>query len=348
MEHQTCTSYGQNFIPGNNHFDCVVAHELAHQWFGDLVTCDDWGDLWLNESFATWCDALWFGHDEAEGYHERLLEMKEEYRDRQPAVDCLPTWDPPLDSLFNAHTYQRGAWILHMMRQYIGEISFMSAINDYLDRYAWGTATTEQFLDCVLADEPQLTEDIFRAWISSSGLPLFQYAWRMDEDGRLRLLIHLAEEACRGQYLTPLTVRQEGEGCSRDIQILLDREDAEFMLWPEIEVTQLFLDPDQDVFCDLELMSVSELEALMTGDDTPDAVIIAPNPVQNVLTVRSAGWQELAVYDLLGRLRFTQPPCEAVDGVTAYFDISNLPAGVYILRLRQDGEYNSHKFVVVR
>ena len=125
-------------------------------------------------------------------------------------------------------------------------------------------------------------------------------------------------------------------------------EDAEFLLWPEIDVTEVLLDPDQDVFCDLELLSVSELEALMEVEEAPDAVVIAPNPVQNILTVRSTGWQELAVYDLLGRLRFTQPPCEAVDVVTAYLNIPDLPAGVYILRLRQDGRYNSYKFVVVR
>ena len=351
MEHQTCTSYGQNFIQGNNQFDSVVAHELAHQWFGDLVTCDDWGDLWLNESFATWCDALWFGHEEAEGYHERLLAMKGEYRQHlewKPGLDCLPTWDPPLDSLFDAHTYQRGAWILHMMSRYIGETTFMASLNRYLDRYAWGTATTEQFFNCVLADEPQLTEDIFRAWISSSGLPLYQYAWRLDADGRVRLLIHLTDSPCRGQYLTPFTVQLQGEGRSENIHILLDREDAEFLLQPGIEVTDLILDPDQDVFCDLEVLSVGELEALMADDEEQDAVVIAPNPVQNLLTVRSAGWQELAVYDLLGRLLFTEAPCEAVELVTAYLDVSELPAGVYILRLRQERKYNSYKFVVIR
>ena len=113
-------------------------------------------------------------------------------------------------------------------------------------------------------------------------------------------------------------------------------------------MTEVILDPAQDVFCDLELLSIGELEAFLAGEEAPDAVLIAPNPVQNMLTVRSTGWQELAVYDLLGRLRFTQPPCEAVDVVTAYLNISDLPAGVYFLRLRQDGKYNSHKFVVVR
>jgi hypothetical protein len=235
-----------------------------------------------------------------------------------------------------------------MMRRYIGETSFMASINRYLDSYAWGTATTEQFFDCVLADEPQLTEDIFRAWISSSGLPLYKYAWRVDEDGRLRLLVHLDEAPCRGEYLTPFTLRLLGEDRTKDIQILVDRENAEFLLWPGIEVTEVILDPAQDVFCDLELLSIGELEALLAGEEAPDAVLIAPNPVQNMLTVRSTGWQELAVYDLLGRLRFTQPPCEAVDVVTAYLNISDLPAGVYFLRLRQDGKYNSHKFVVVR
>ncbi|MBC8478087.1 T9SS type A sorting domain-containing protein [bacterium] len=348
MEHQTCTSYGQNFIQGNNNFDSVVAHELAHQWFGDLVTCDDWGDLWLNESFATWCDALWFGHENYEGYHDRLLEMKEEYRSRQPGVESLPTWDPPLDSLFNAHTYQRGAWIIHMMRRYIGDEIFFAGLNRYLDNYSWGTATTEQFFASALLNEPRLTEDIFLSWISSSGLPLFQYGWRQEDNGMLRVLIHLAEEPYQGEYLTPFTLRLQGEGHTQDLQLLLESVDREFLLLPEFPVTAIQLDPDRDVFCDLEQLPFNQMEALMSAPTIPVATMIAPNPVQDLLIVKSSGWESLEVYDILGRLCFTLPPRDAVTELTSYYNVVSLSAGVYILRLRQGGMYSTQKFLVVR
>lgn len=348
MEHQTCTSYGRNFIQGNNHFDCVVAHELGHQWFGDLVTCDDWGDLWLNESFATWLDALWFGHDDYTGYHDRLLEMKEEYRNRLPGVACLPTWDPSLDSLFDAHTYQRGAWILHMMRLYIGEEPFLGSVNVYLDTHAWGTATTEQFLDIICGGHPLLTRDIFTAWLTSSGLPLFQWGWRQEADGLLRVLIHLATPPCRGEYLTPFTLRLNEHGFISEEQILLTAPDGEFAWYPERAITQVWLDPDQDVFCDREELPFVEIEALMLDEDRPEMLVIAPNPVQNQLQIQHTGWDELEVYDILGRLRLTLPLREAVVPTSACFDVSSLPSGVYLLRVERKGGYTSRKFCIIK
>src|SRR5215471_16749297 len=114
----------------------LVAHELAHQWFGDLLTCRDWSEGWLNEGFATYLEELW--HEHAEGTDEfdrRRAEALERYlredsdRYRRPIV--TRTWDEPLE-IFDSHLYEKGALVLHMLRRRLGDDAFRAALSHYL------------------------------------------------------------------------------------------------------------------------------------------------------------------------------------------------------------------------
>ncbi len=188
MEHTSATTHSFALIPDQKaalDIDLVpvVAHELAHQWFGDLVTCRDWPNGWLNEGFATYFEELWGEHDQGSDYFKlSMLDLKKGYLEedseyRRPIVYHVYHSDG--FELFDGHMYNKGAWVLHMLRHQIGDKTFRRAINAYLKRYREReviTADLERTLEEVTGRSLAL---FFQQWVYSGGYPAFEvhYAW---------------------------------------------------------------------------------------------------------------------------------------------------------------------------
>lgn len=146
MEHQCNTSYGRSITTGTHAYDYIVQHELSHQWWGDDVTLGTWPDIWLNEGFASYSEALWFefvyGPD-----------MLQEYMTASWGNDVNdpsgPVYDPA--ELFSSNTvYDKGSWIVHMLRGVVRNDSlFYAALAEYRARHAYGNAITTEFLSDV-------------------------------------------------------------------------------------------------------------------------------------------------------------------------------------------------------
>ncbi len=143
MEHQCNTSYGRGLTNGQHTYDYVVLHELAHQWFGDAVTLATWPDIWLNEGFASYSEALWV---ERQGGSPALQSYM-----LNPSQDGVtdpsgPVYDPA--ELFNSNTvYNKGAWILHILRGVVRNDSlFFGFMREYYNRHRYASATTEAML----------------------------------------------------------------------------------------------------------------------------------------------------------------------------------------------------------
>lgn len=149
----------------------VTAHELAHQWWGDLVTCATWQDLWLNEGFATYGEAIFL-----ESLSPQFLIAGMQLRrplDRQPAF--------AYNYGYPSSAYRRGAWTLHMLRHMVGDARFWSLLADYRASFAFGSATTDEFR---MVAEATYAGDLvwfFDQWIYREGLPDYRYNWRLIE-----------------------------------------------------------------------------------------------------------------------------------------------------------------------
>lgn len=165
--------------------DGLVAHELAHQWFGDLLTCKDWGELWLNESFATYFASLWQEHDE--GWDEATWARYgdgEAYRDedRQYRRSIVNYQYESPEVMFDRHTYPKGGRVLHMLRFVLGDELFWKSIRHYV--------TTNQHRTVETADLRRAIEDatgqglnwFFDQWVHQGGHPDFAVTWAWDED----------------------------------------------------------------------------------------------------------------------------------------------------------------------
>ena len=145
--------------------DRLIAHELAHQWFGNLLTPASWQDLWLSEGFATYAEWLWLDHKSGDGCFEEFWEMV-----------WRPVYGPPAnpdpDSLFSGSVYARGAMALHALRGEIGDEAFFKTLREYVSRHAGGNVTTEYFV--VVAEEMAGREldDLLDSWLFGETTPL--------------------------------------------------------------------------------------------------------------------------------------------------------------------------------
>jgi aminopeptidase N len=146
----------------------VIAHELAHQWFGDSVTLMNWQDLWLNEGFATYAAWLWQEH--AEGAPARDTSIREAYgfvASERPTPPALP----PSNNLFNAGVYVRGGLTLHALRLHVGDDTFFDILRAYAKRYAYGNASTDDFVALAGEISGQDLSDFFYAWLYADDIP---------------------------------------------------------------------------------------------------------------------------------------------------------------------------------
>jgi len=179
MENTSATLHGQfmqqtarELLDESN--EDYIAHELAHQWFGDLVTCESWSNLALNESFATYGEYLWlehrYGRAEADNHLQRQLQSYLlEAQEKQVEIIRNRFSDP--DELFDAHSYQKGSRVLHMLRYYVGDEAFFAALSTYLDRHKFNSV---ELSDLRQTFEETSGEDLnwfFDQWFLTPGHP---------------------------------------------------------------------------------------------------------------------------------------------------------------------------------
>ncbi len=216
MENVSATTMTDNLIHDrraelDQTSDALEAHELAHQWFGDYVTCREWSDVWLNESFATYFQALWDEH--ALGRDEFL------YADvRGNQDEYLKAWSHGLrrpvvtknyrdpEAVFDAYAYPRGGAVLHMLRAVLGEENWWRAIHHYLTKYARQPVETAQLRVAIEEATGQSLDWFFDEWVYKMGHPVFRVAQSYDPAKRALTLNVRQEQQVDPNNAYPQTV----------------------------------------------------------------------------------------------------------------------------------------------
>ena len=357
MEHQTITTLNRYLKTDEK----VVVHELAHQWWGDLVTCGTWKDVWLNESFATYAEALWTeqngGREELRHYMHSALEHFY-YGSWQGGP-----YDPEGQgfNLFDDVVYSKGAWVLHTLRGVIGDSLFFSTLSRYRGLYAGKTATTEDLRAVVDTVTGRSMGWFFDQWVYGRGWPVYASAFSWAPD---TLTIRVTQEQSTSwpTFTVPLQVRARNGlrdtlfAITPDARIYVAKVPLSFM------PSSVILDPDS-----LVLKQIVTTAGVTDLPQQPAEIGLEqnyPNPFNPNTTIGyrvpgvtkgSGVWGlgssrvKLAVYDLLGRevavLVDEQKPAGSY---IVEFNGSGVASGVYLVRLQADGRTAVKSMLLIR
>lgn len=235
MEHQTISSMGYNTVTGNKSYEKIVAHELAHQWFGDAVTPATWKDIWLNEGFATYAEGLWIEHKNGK---DGLIKFMDRI-DNKYFYGTL--YNPPVN-LFGTVSYNKGAWCMHMLRGVMGDSVFFNTLREYYIMHKYGTATTLDFQYVCEKNYAKSLDWFFDEWIYK-GTTRPEYEYSSKQNGS-KFEINLKQVQPEMVYTMPVTFRIETDSETKDFTFFNDKREQVFTQEIEGKVKNIILDPE--------------------------------------------------------------------------------------------------------
>lgn len=228
----------------------LVAHELAHQWFGDLVTCKDWAHAWLNEGFATYYAHLYEGHKNGHDAFLYSLRQSASFLSQDAASDKRPTvdreYDRPLD-LFGYTIYSKGGWILHMLRHELGEDLYRRCIRTYLERHALGNVVTEDLNRVIEELSGRSFDSFFDQWVFHPHHPELELQYSWDQKTRMaRVTVHQTQPLSEklGLFDFPLTIRFRLGNVNLDRTVRVRQKDEDFHFALASAPDLVRIDPD--------------------------------------------------------------------------------------------------------
>ena len=254
MENASAIFYSEKAIAGGEDIENTVAHETAHQWFGDSVTARDWHDLWLSEGFATYFAALFYQRADGEASFRTIMEADRQEYLRSDAVG-RPVVDPAerdLLALLNPNSYQKGAWVLHMLRTLVGDRAFFGGIRTYYRRHRDGNATTADLRAALEASSRRRLDWFFRQWLYEPGYPRLRSAVEWNAERReVSVTIEQVQRDTWPTFRLPL-VLQISEPDPRRYSVELRERKQVFRFKARQAPVRIDIDPDGHLLKQIE------------------------------------------------------------------------------------------------
>jgi len=186
MENAGAIFYYQGSRPGISYSESLIAHEIAHQWFGDSISEADWNHIWLSEGFATYFTELYlehiYGRERLKQDMEIALRKIIKYNKKHPTSPLVNNKITNLNALLNTNSYQKGAWILHMLRRRLGDEAWWRGIEIYFMAHKNGNAITADFKRAMEKGSGQDLSQFFKQWVFQPGHPQLKGSWSFDPE----------------------------------------------------------------------------------------------------------------------------------------------------------------------
>lgn len=354
MEHQTITTISRIWITSNE--ESGIAHELAHMWWGDMITCLDWRNIWINEGFATYSEALWTEYKYGEQTFKDEMNSYAGWVFRQDSSDRFPIYNPSSSQLFNYGTiYCKGAWVLHMLRYVVGDSIFWNILPDYAGTFKYGNATVDDFKDrCEVVSEMEL-DWFFDEWIYDQGYPEYTTSWYYNQVGTdsFRVFVTIAQNQSNAPIFkmpVELTIETSSGTIVQTVWDSLASQDFDFVV---IGVpSNLIFDKDFHILTTSRNVGVEESSKIKSQNAKLE---ISENPCNRKVIIRLSDSKiknsKIRIYNISGKLvkNLLIPRSPSGKTISITWDAKDCATGVYFVKLYAGGYCkDTKKLVLVR
>jgi aminopeptidase N len=353
MEHQTLTTMHRSTInvSGYPFYEYVVAHELAHQWWGNMVTCRTFADIWLNEGFATYSEALWEEQEYDRARHDQRMRNYLVFGSTwQGAI-----YDPISQGLplFGSQVYHKAGWVLYMLRSLVGDSMFFDILASYRATHGYGTATTADFNGVVNTTTGQNHDWFFNQWIYGRGWPKFAYTTTWDGVANAySVTVYQMQDTLWPTFRVPVELRIYTGADSASFFVVDSLRTQVFSFSLPSQPDSLQLDPRNRIMKQIvpPPLSVDEnpgspttfaLHQNYPNPFNPSTVIRYRVPISTFVTLR--------IFNVLG-----QEIATLVNGVSmpGTYEVewlaSQIPSGVYFYRLTTSHYAQTRKLILLK
>ncbi|MFC1565977.1 M1 family aminopeptidase [Candidatus Neomarinimicrobiota bacterium] len=333
MEHQTLTSLG-------GYSEGLIAHELGHQWWGDMVTCANFQHIWLNEGFATYSEALWYEirDNDIQSLHNEMALNKNWYRFRPGTIYVEDTTST--SSIFSGPlSYAKASWVVHMLRHVVGDSAFFSGLKEYGDRYRFKSTVTEQFQEVMEEISGKDLNSFFQRWIYGELYPIYEVVYNQS-DSYLNLLVKQTQAS--DIFTMPIDIKATFTDNTQYTWVInnTSREQLFTLNIPNgKQILEIEIDPDEWILKEVGEIRLDTTNNLIIADDF-HLFPVFPNPFNAEVTIRfslkNEAEVELNIFDIKGNNvwnntgRFTAGThLINWDGKNKFGN--NVPSGTYVI-----------------
>jgi len=335
MEHQTM-SFMANFGFG------LIAHELAHQWFGNYITLASWQHIWLNEGFATYLTGLAYEHYKNGFYWHNWKKLLVEQITSQPEGSVFVEDTTSVSRIFNQRlSYSKGAYILHMLRWILGDELFFTALQNYYNdpAVANGFASHEQVVKQFEIVGDTCLKAFFNDWYYGEGFPVYSLEYSQTTNQELKITLSQSTSHASVDFFemtVPVRVYSSGKTDSVDFRLVHTTNDQIFWVDPGFPVSEIKIDPDYWLIS--KTAQVLETPKIENSNE----VVVFPNPFSNHIFISPQGNEQIHKIRLFtadGRL------LQEISQLKEYYLLSHLPEGIYLLEISTSKNTTIRKIV---
>lgn len=349
MEHQTITSAGK-------FTESLLVHELAHQWFGDKVTCKTWNDIWLNEGFATYSEAVYYEGKYGKNSYNSFIESEMQTAKTDSQNSIFVNDISQVDRIFYFKTtYVKAGLVLHMLRGIVGDSTFFRILRAYNNdpRYAYKSASTDDFKAIADSVSGLNLDYFFNEWIYGVDYPRYSYSWHYISTGggNYQVSVKLNQSVrSNPQYFTmPVQLKIITDSGDTTVTVFNDQQEQNFNITVKGNPQQVVLDPNNYILKSTILTSVPT--EIIPGEYRLEQNY--PNPFNPVTTISyyipHITKVRLTITDELGRLVKTLVDEEQPFGrYSVPFDGKSLASGVYYYTLSTDNFSLTKKMILLK
>jgi len=339
MEHQTMSFMG-SFSHG------LIAHELAHQWFGDMATCGSWHDIWLNEGFATYLTGLTYENMSNKVYWEDWKDSKIKSITSDPGGSVYVDDTTSVSRIFSSRlSYNKGSYLLHMLRWVIGDSAFFTGAQNYLNDTAisYSYAKTSMLKTHLENASGKNLNDFFNDWFYGEGYPSYSINVLSFPNGNIDITLNQTpSHVSVNCFKMPVPIRLKGSAIDTIVVVNNTQLSQTFSLNLPYQIDSVFFDPDKHL-CAKGTISLTVNADMITNNIKN--IEVFPNPANNVVNVigLSKNTNRIEVVSASGKKVFSKNVTKRSN--SHIIDVSSLSAGVYFVEIYSDNKKEIRKFI---